>query len=97
MKKTVRKTSLRASFRKQGFTGKVYGLNLLLTWIVVFICITLTALSGMLNIMDLSVLNTIIQCAFAELGVFTGFFVWKAKSENCRKYKDVNMIDEEPM
>ena len=90
--------SLKTVFRRQGFTGKIYGLNILLTWITVLICLILTALSGTLNIMDLSVLSTIIQCAFAELGVFTAFFVWKAKSENCRKYKDVNLeYDEDPM
>ncbi len=26
--------------------------------------------------------------------VFTGFVVWKAKVENCRKHKDVNKLDE---
>lgn len=84
-------TTLRQTFKRQGFTGKLYGINLLLTWSVVLVCVILTALSGVLNITDLSVLSVIVQCAFAELGVFTGFFVWKAKSENCRKHRDVNL------
>ena len=90
MAKRATKTSFKQVFKRQGYTGKIYYFNIVATWITVSICIILTALSGILNITDLSVLNTIIQCAFAELGVFTGFFVWKTKSENCRKYKDVN-------
>ena len=86
--------SLKLCFKRQGFTGKLYGLNLILTWTVTAVCIILNSLSGILNIMDTQVYVRAIECAFAELGVFTGFFVWKAKAENCRKYKDVNMMEE---
>ena len=32
---------------------------------------------------------TIVMSAFAELGIHTGFIVWKAKVENCGKYPNV--------
>lgn len=43
--------------------------------------------------MDLSSYASGMPYAFAELGIHTGFIVWKAKVENCRKYKDVNQIE----
>ena len=93
--KTPKKTTVKTVFQRQGFTGKLYFINLILTWSVVTVCVILTALSGILGITDLSVLATIVQYAFGELGVFTGFFVWKAKTENCRKHKDVNLFPDE--
>lgn len=87
--------SLKLCFKRQGFTGKLYFINLILTWSVVTVCVILTALSGILGITDLSVLTTIVQYSFGELSVFTGFFVWKAKTENCRKHKDVNLFPDE--
>ncbi len=90
---TPKKISLKTAFARQGWTGKLYGLNLVLTWTVTIICIILNSLSGILNIMDTQVYVRAIECAFAELGVFTAFIVWKAKAENCRKYKNVNLIE----
>ena len=46
----------------------------------------MTALSGRLGITDLSLVSVGIPAVFAELGVHTGFIVWKAKTENISKY-----------
>lgn len=56
--------------------------------------LVITALSGVLNLTDLSPLSNIPQWAYAELGIHTGFIVWKAKTENCRKNKDYSKLSE---
>lgn len=77
---------------RQGTNMRLYFLNLRLVWICVSVCLLITVFSGKLGITDLSVLSTTITCAFAELGIHTGFIVWKSKVENCRKNKDVNRL-----
>lgn len=72
--------------KKRGFTDKLYFLNLTLSWLFIIICIILTALSGRLGITDLSIVSVGIPAVFAELGVHTGFIVWKAKTENINKF-----------
>ena len=84
----------RVNAEKQGFTNQLYWLNFKMTWAFVCICLALTALSGALQV-DLSFCSAAVPCAFAELGVHTGFIIWKNKAENCRKYKDVNVTDTE--
>lgn len=80
--------------KKQGVSMKLYILNFIMVWLYAWACLALTAISGYLNItMDSGVLGTSASCAFAELGLHTGFIVWKAKVENCRKYKDVNRLE----
>lgn len=79
--------------RRRGFSERLYLLNLLLVWVYVFSIFWLTKNSGNLGIMDLSSYASGMPYAFAELGIHTGFIVWKAKVENCRKYKDVNQIE----
>ena len=73
-------------FKNRGFTDKLYFLNLTLSWLFIIICIILTALSGRLGIVDLSLVSVGIPAVFAELGVHTGFIVWKAKTENISKF-----------
>ena len=72
--------------KKRGFTDKLYFLNLILTWLFVTICIVITINSGKLGITDLSIISVGIPAAFAELGIHTGFVVWKAKTENISKF-----------
>ena len=79
---------------KRGFSEKLYLLNLILVWVYVFSIFWLTKNSGNLGIMDLSSYASGMAYAFAELGIHTGFIVWKAKVENCRKYKDVNLTED---
>ncbi len=73
-------------FRERGFSDQLYWLNFRFTWIFVGVCVVLTILSGILNITDLSIVSYGIPTAFAELGVHTGYIVWKAKSENLNKH-----------
>lgn len=54
----------------------------------------ITALSGILNITDLSPFCDIPQWAYTELGIHTALIVWKAKAENCRKHKDLSKLTE---
>ncbi len=79
---------------KRSFTDKLYLFNLIFSWLFIAICIALTVFSGYLNITDLSIVNVGIPTIFAELSVHTGFVIWKAKVENCRKFKDVNLLQE---
>lgn len=80
--------------KKRSFTDKLYVFNLVFSWLFITICIALTVFSGYLNITDLSIVNVGIPTIFAELSVHTGFVIWKAKVENCRKFKDVNLLNE---
>lgn len=79
---------------KPSFGKKVYIYNIILVSFLTAAAFIIIALSGVLNIMDVSPLATIVVSAYAELGLHTGFFIWKAKFENGRKYKDVNLIEQ---
>lgn len=72
---------------ERGFTDRLYFLNLALSWLFIIICIVMTALSGKLGIQDLSLVSVGIPAVFTELGVHTGFIVWKAKTENINKHR----------
>lgn len=80
--------------RKRGFIDKCY------VFAMIFICCIVAASywavinSGTLGITDMSPLTSTIEKAFEWAMLFTGFIVWKAKVENCRKYKDVNRLEE---
>lgn len=79
--------------KKRGFIDKCYIFS------TVFVCGIVTAayiaviVSGTIGITDMSPLTTTIEKAFEWELVFTGFVVWKAKVENCRKHKDVNRLE----
>lgn len=79
---------------KRGFTDKMYLYNVVFVTAVVIISFTAVFLSGKLSL-DTSALNVIVPSAYAELAVHTGFVIWKAKAENARKYKDVNVEEVE--
>lgn len=80
-------------WKPRGYTDKLYLLNLILSWAFVLVCIVLTALSGVLDITDLSLVSVGIPAVFTELGIHTGFIVWKAKSENIAKHSPERMQD----
>lgn len=82
--------------KDRGFSDKLYFLNFTITWIFVLICIVITVFSGYLNITDLSLVSYGIPTVFAELGVHTGYIVWKAKSENINKHPVIVDSQEEP-
>ena len=73
---------------KRGFSDKLYFYNFRAVWVFTGACYLLNALSGVLGVSELAVITYGIPAAFAELGLHTGFIIWKAKVENCRKNKD---------
>lgn len=82
-------------FKSRGYTDKLYFLNLALSWLFILVCIVITIFSGKLGITDLSIVSVGLPAVFAELGIHTGFIVWKAKTENISKY-GVQPIEEDP-
>ena len=80
--------------KKQGTSMRLYILNFIMVWLYAWACFALSAFSVCRNAMiDTGVLGITVSGAFAELGLHTGFIVWKCKVENCRKYKDVNRLE----
>ncbi len=79
---------------KRGFSDRLYYYNFRMVWGFAWGCFILNALSGYLGITDLAIVNIGIPAAFGELGLHTGFIVWKAKVENCRKNKDKSKLTE---
>ena len=73
-------------FRKRGFNDRLYLLNFIVVWVFIALCLLMTVFSAFYTISDLSVVSVGIPSAFAELGIHTGFIVWKAKVENMSKY-----------
>lgn len=71
----------------RGFTDRLYFYNFAAVHMIIAAILAVTALSGVLGITDLSPLGCIPQWAYTELGLHTGFVVWKAKEENRRKYR----------
>lgn len=82
----------RVLFRR-GFTDRMYYYNFVAVHVIVGAVVALTALSGILGITDMSAMAAIPPCAYTELGIHTGFIVWKAKVENCRKNKDYSRLE----
>ena len=79
---------------KRGFSDKLYFYNFRAVWVFTGACYLLNALSGVLGVSELAVISFGIPSAFAELGLHTGFIVWKAKVENCRKNRDYSKLEE---
>ena len=95
MRKKRRKQKKRESpGQRKSFSDRLYWLNFKMAWIFVFVCLLLTLFSGKLGITDLSIVTVGVPAAFGELGLHTGFIIWKHKVENCRKHKDVNQLQE---
>ena len=74
------------NWKDRGFTDQLYWLNFRCTWAFVIVCVIITVFSGVWGITDLSLVSYGIPTAFAELGVHTGYIVWKAKCENLNKH-----------
>lgn len=71
--------------KKRGFTDRMYIYNVCFVTAIVIISFAMMIVSINKQI-DISALNVIIPSAFAELGIHTGFIVWKAKAENISKF-----------
>lgn len=79
-------------FKKRGYMDRLYFINFVTVWVFVCLCYFLTVFSGFCAISDLSIVSVGVPCAFTELGIHTGFIVWKAKTENISKYGGKNNI-----
>lgn len=75
--------------KSRGFSDRLYFLNLILSWIFIIICIIVTYTVDAHT--DLVTVG--IPAIFAELGVHTGYTVWKAKNENINKHPS-NRLDD---
>lgn len=73
--------------KSRGFTDRLYFYNFCAVNAIVVAILIITALGGILELTDLSPLSNIPQWAYGELGLHTGFVIWKAKAENQRKYR----------
>lgn len=81
-------------FKKRGFMDRMFFLSFIFTSVIVVASWILIALSGYLGITDVTTLSQIVDGAFSFMSLFAGFMVWKSKTENCRKFKDVNRLEE---
>lgn len=87
---------MRKLIKNRGYTDKLYFYNFRAVWIFTAACFILNALSGYLGIAELPIISYGVPVAFGELGLHTGFIVWKAKTENMRKHpQGVNIETEE--
>jgi hypothetical protein len=80
--------------KKRGFMDKCYLSSTVFVCLIVIASFVAVINSGNWGITDTSPLTSTIEKAFDLQMVFTGFIVWKAKTENCRKHKDVNRLKE---
>ncbi len=80
--------------RRRGFTDRMYIYNVAFVTVVTALSFTAVFLSGVLNISDTSAVSAIVPSAYGELAIHTGFVIWKAKVENCRKNRNVNTLRE---
>lgn len=83
---------MRKYIKKRGFTDRLYFLNLMLTWMYTILCVILTCLGGLIGIEDYSFVSVVSPLIWAELGIHTGFIVWKAKAENMSKHNPEGII-----
>lgn len=81
-------------FKNRGYMDKMFLLSFIFTLVIVIASWVLIALSGYLGITDISPISQIVDGAFSFMSLFAGFMVWKSKTENCRKFKDVNKLEE---
>lgn len=86
-------TGKRRRKNRRGFSDRMYIYNVIFVTVTVILSFVAMFLSGNLGIVDLSPISVIVPAAFGELAIHTGFMVWKAKVENCRKNKDVNRLE----
>lgn len=79
--------------KRRGFTDKCF-LFYTKTWIIILIMgVVITVAAPFININDLSVINTIVEKSTEAMMVFIGFIVWKAKSENMKKFNREDSIE----
>lgn len=78
--------------RRRGFTDKCFQFYTKVWISVLIIGVVTTVTAPFLNITDLSVINSIVEKTTEAMMVFIGFIVWKAKSENLKKFNKEDNI-----
>lgn len=76
--------------KRRGFTDRLYLFNLRFICLITALTFLVVLFSGLLEINDLSPISALITSAYAELGIHTGFIIWKAKNENISKFNNIN-------
>lgn len=79
-------------FKSRGFTERLYIINFIMVWLFVWGCFLASLFSGKLGVTDLSALGIAISCSFGELAIWSGFLVWKNKTENISKFGNKDNI-----
>lgn len=72
--------------KKRGFTDTCYMFYTAVWLCIIFSAMTLSVLSGYIGIVDMSPISAAVEKSTEVMMVFTGFIVWKAKTENISKY-----------
>lgn len=70
----------------KSYTDRLYFLNLAMAWLFTIWCNVLTIFGDNWGVQDYSIIVYGLPLVWAELGVHTGFVIWKAKAENINKY-----------
>ena len=86
----------KAKANKRGFIDNCYIIVSTCGSVAVVVSIILMTIASKYNWANVdalaSVLSVIIDKTIELVMVFSAFVVWKAKVENCRKFKDVNLL-----
>ena len=93
-KECIKGGSLRKYIRRRGYNDRLYFFNLQFAQCFTIACFILTALSGVLNITDMSIVNYGIPAVWGEVSLHTALIIWKAKAENKLKFnKEIELFD----
>lgn len=71
-------------FKNRGWSEKAYIINLIIAIVIVQEMLILTCIFPGSDIASIATVT--IPAIFSEVGVFSGFIIWKNKSENISKY-----------
>ena len=79
---------MRRLFRGQGFTNRLLVINWIVAIILTEQCFVFTAIFSQSDFSTIA--SVTIPAVWAEVGVFSGFTVWKTKAENLVKIGQKN-------
>ena len=67
----------------------MYEINVAFAFIVTAVSLAIIVMSAFFPSLNNSELPAINATVWAEMGVYSGFMIWKAKCENLHKYPDI--------
>lgn len=77
--------------KKRGLTDKLYFMNLLMAWGYTLVCVILSCFGSRIGIEDYSFISVVCPLVWAEVGIHSGFWIWKNKAENMAKWNKDNI------